>query len=146
MCGARLGSHDSLGSGAHPRFLYAGHEISKGVRRRTDVAAWDSGGADILRRKDRHDEYSALLHGHLPVVAFPTVGELLTGAEKAGWQERSLDELHRAIAAAVILRSTDEVIEEYSHLHWRFSEELGKKGHNDMWIAAWVLAQPAHRL
>jgi predicted nucleic acid-binding protein len=97
----------------------------------------------LLRKKDRYLEFGALLVGHLPVIAFPTVGELRAGAEKAGWNAASMEALNGAIAGCVILRSTDAVIDEYAKLHWRIEPRLRRRGHNDMWIAACALAQPS---
>jgi hypothetical protein len=36
-------------------------------------------------RRDRYQEFDALMRGHLLVVSFATVGELRAGVLKAGW-------------------------------------------------------------
>jgi predicted nucleic acid-binding protein len=92
--------------------------------------------------RDDWKNYAKAMDGRLVALAFPTVGELLMGAYKAGWGDRKVGNLRDAIDRCVILRSTDEVIDQYARIHARFKSRLKGGGVNDIWIAACALAQP----
>jgi predicted nucleic acid-binding protein len=96
----------------------------------------------VLTRRGPHVEFAELIAGHLLALSFATVGELRAGALNRGWGPRRLGPLEERIGAAVVLRSTDEVVAQYAALHARFRDRLQRGGTNDMWTAACALGQP----
>ena len=100
----------------------------------TDVYSW------LATERDRHEEFRALVEGHLWALSFATVGELLGGASKRG--EKRYRELFDELNRNIVLPATDEVVLLYGRIHGRFTNRLHNRGHNDMWTAACALAQP----
>jgi predicted nucleic acid-binding protein len=96
----------------------------------------------MLTKRGPYAEFVSLVAGHLLALSFVTVGELRGGAIKRGWGPHRLGPLEERISAAVVLRSTDEVIHRYAALQARFAGRLQRGGTNDMWTAACALAQP----
>jgi predicted nucleic acid-binding protein len=86
-------------------------------------------------------DFEPLVAGHPLVLTFVNVGELLAGGLIAGWGEARMTKLRDQIRRCVILPSTAEVTEQWSHLHARFRGQLGTSGGNDMWIAACAMTQ-----
>lgn len=103
----------------------------------TDVFSWL-----MFPRKGLDVPYRQLVEGHYIALSFVTVGELLHGALQAGWGNPRLDVLRERIGRTVVLRSTDEVIEQYAEIRRRCYRQLKGGGENDMWTAACALAQP----
>lgn len=94
-------------------------------------------------RKGAHEQFSKLVHGHLLVVSFATVGELRSMGFRANWgaaRRQRLDQVLRE--NYIVLTATDAVVSKYAELHARFKGRLGSGGENDMWTAACALAQP----
>lgn len=102
----------------------------------TDVFSW------LAWRRGRHEEFGALVQGHVLAVSFATVGELYAGAVNAGWGERRLRALEQVLGRYVILPATRAVTEQWGTLSARFRRRLQGEGVNDLWIAACALAQP----
>jgi predicted nucleic acid-binding protein len=101
----------------------------------TDVLSW------VVWSRERYREFEELLDGHLPAVAFATVGEVRAGALKAKFgpvQTRTLEERLRQL---VVLPANDAVTRSFAQLYSRFRDQLKGGGVNDMWVAACALAQ-----
>jgi predicted nucleic acid-binding protein len=96
----------------------------------------------MLTKRGPYADFASLVAGRLLALSFATVGELRAGAIKRGWGPQRLGPLEQRISAAVVLRSTDEVIDRYGALHARFAGRLQRGGTNDMWTVACALAQP----
>lgn len=101
----------------------------------TDVFSW------LRWERGPWEAWADLLDGHPFVLSFATVGELRSGALKAGWGARRSDELDRAIKACVVIPANDRVTTQFAALHARFNGRLKGGGVNDMWIASCALVE-----
>jgi predicted nucleic acid-binding protein len=85
------------------------------------------------------DRFRPLLPARL-TVAFPTVAELLFGAEKAGWGADRLLRLESALADVTILLPTEDLLRTWARLRVlasRLGHPLAHRANaNDLWIAA----------
>jgi len=146
------GIADEVGIGSRYEAVVFEHEGPKGRREvRVDVEARqrlrDIAGPRADRREDtvasaRHEEFGALLQGHVLAVSFATVGDLYYGAVNAAWGERRLRALEQVLSRYVILPATRAVTEKWGSLYARFKGRLQGEGINDLWIAACAPAQP----
>lgn len=101
----------------------------------TDVATW------VMRNDQQALPWRPLLRGHLLVLSFVNVGELLAVPVVKGWQSRRaaawVEEIRRHF---VVLPFTLAVTEQWAPLHVRYRGHLQKGGANDLWIAASALS------
>ncbi|WP_158550781.1 PIN domain-containing protein [Geodermatophilus sp. TF02-6] len=105
----------------------------------TDVATW------VMRNDEQALPWRPLLRGHLLVLSFVNVGELLAVPVLKGWQAKRAaawaDEIRRHF---VTLPFAFAVTEMWAPLHVKYRGHLQKGGANDLWIAASALsADPA---
>jgi predicted nucleic acid-binding protein len=103
----------------------------------TDVFSW------VTWRRQRYEEFDALIRGHTLAVSFATVGEVRAGAVSADWtapRRRPLED--RISQHYVVLTATDAVTAKWAEIYARLRGQLKGGGVNDMWIAACALAQP----
>lgn len=104
----------------------------------TDVFSW------ITWRRQRYEEFDALIKGHTLALSFATVGELRTGALIAHWGENRLRQFEDRISQHyVVLTATDAVTAKWAEINARLRGQLKAGGVNDMWITACALAQPS---
>lgn len=95
----------------------------------------------FAKRHGPYEAFSGLVVGHLLLVSFVTVGEVLRGAIHAKWGAKKLAELEQTFRRYVVVPGTEEVARQYARVAARFE---GRAGTNDMWIAACALAVPEH--
>jgi predicted nucleic acid-binding protein len=85
------------------------------------------------------DRFRPLLPAR-PTVAFPTVAELLFGAQKAGWGAERLLRLEAALADVTILLPDEHLLRTWARLRVvasRLGHPLAHRANaNDLWIAA----------
>jgi tRNA(fMet)-specific endonuclease VapC len=93
----------------------------------------------ITWERRRHGEFEALVFGHLLVLSFATVGELWSGAIKAGYGGPKLGILRSRIGQYLVLPYDFNVVECFGRIHARFRRQFSD---NDMWTAACALSQP----
>ncbi|MEX0874889.1 MAG: PIN domain-containing protein [Actinomycetota bacterium] len=98
----------------------------------TDVVSF------LISGKGEHARFGELIRGHLLVVSFATVAELLVGAAIAGWGERKISQLEDSLKAYVVVPGTEAVARAWARLSARFRDQVSE---NDLWIAASSLAQ-----
>lgn len=98
----------------------------------TDIFSW------ITWKRGRHEEFEALVFGHVLALSFATVGELWAGAINAGWMEPKLGVLRTRIERYVILPYDFNVVECFGRIHARFRKQFSD---NDIWTAACALSQ-----
>lgn len=86
------------------------------------------------------EDYAAATDGVRTSLAFPSIGELLYGAYRAGWGPARLALLEDGIRRHGLLLPTEELLEVYGRLHAdaaRSGHALAQHEHaNDRWIAA----------
>jgi len=102
----------------------------------TDVFSW------VTWKRGRHEEYDALLEGHVLALSFATVAELRAGVIMSEVGERRRAVLEQRMSRYVILTATDAVTRRFAEIYARFRDQLKGGGINDMWIAATSLGQP----
>jgi predicted nucleic acid-binding protein len=96
----------------------------------------------IARDTARAAAFKALIYGHLQVISFVTVGEVLKGAIKAKMLQSNVAKLEGHLALYEVVTGTARVARTYARV--RVALELVGVGceDNDVWIAACALAQP----
>lgn len=93
----------------------------------------------FAKRLGPHEVFGSLVVGHLLLLSFVTVGEIMRGAIRANWGAKKLDELEQTFRQYVVVPGTDEVARQYARVSARYE---GRVGTNDMWVAACALAVP----
>jgi predicted nucleic acid-binding protein len=105
----------------------------------------DTDAFSLLQTQDpRAVPLAAVVAGRIPLLSFVTVGELLRGAEQAGWGAKRRTALDQRIANATVLPYDGLVVVKYAEI----TADAKKKGHplgqpvhsNDAWIAATAVA------
>jgi len=91
--------------------------------------------------KGRHEEFSALLKGHILAISFATVGEVLAGGHAARLGEQRMNRLRDALRRFVIIPYTATVAEAWAPLYAKLRGHLHGEGINDLWTAACGLTQ-----
>jgi len=95
----------------------------------------------FAKRLGPHEAFASLVVGHLLLLSFVTVGEVMHGAIRAKWGAKKLEELEQTFRRYVVVPGTDEVARQYARVSARYE---GRVGANDIWIAACALAVPEH--
>jgi predicted nucleic acid-binding protein len=101
----------------------------------TDLATW------LLLGDDHAAPWLPLLRGHLLVLSFVNVGELLALPLARSWGKRKLTRWSDAIREHfVVLPFTIAITEQWAPLHLKYRGHMKGGGTNDLWIAASALA------
>jgi predicted nucleic acid-binding protein len=91
--------------------------------------------------KGRHEEFAALVKGHILAVSFATVGEVLAGGHAARLGEQRMNQLRDALRRFVIIPYTATIAEAWAPLYAKLKGHLHGEGINDLWTAACGLTQ-----
>lgn len=97
--------------------------------------------SSIAWKKGRYLDFEPFLVGRVVAISFATVGELLMGAEKAGWGASRRAELDMVIRRYQILVPNEAVTRRFGEVYSKFHGQLGESGVNDVWTTACALAQ-----
>ena len=101
----------------------------------TDVATW------LLTDAEQAQPWKPLLGGHVLVLSFANVGELLALPVAKRWQERRTQAWTDAVRNRfVVLPFTIAVAQRWAPLHVRYRGHLHQGGANDLWVAASALS------
>jgi predicted nucleic acid-binding protein len=101
----------------------------------TDVATW------LLLGDEHAAPWLPLLRGHLLVLSFVNVGELLALPLARSWGEKKRKRWSEAIREHfVVLPFTIAITEQWAPLHLKYRGHMQGGGTNDLWVAASALA------
>lgn len=93
----------------------------------------------LFRGSQRDEPYQRATADHELLVSFVTVGEVFSGAIKAGWGAQKLAALELRLAGVAVIPGSIGVARAYARLRAEFGTS---KGDNDMWIVASSMALP----
>lgn len=97
----------------------------------------------IARGSSRAAPFRELIYGHLQVISFITVGEVLKGAIKASMSPDNVARLEEHLSLYEVVAGTARVARTYARVRAALERAGATCEDNDVWIAACALAQPA---